>query len=165
METKIIGIYWSPWDQWNRENSDQFFGLLARIRQHRFAMLRPRTREYMKNLFEKKYPTGSFLEVGNNTSWTDQVSDADSIVLLYPDPIGYGFNKIEKQILQLKDSRCALRALTGRRREILLNPRTRNALSFRRLIRQLMIVEILLSTLFVLVTPFLVVFDQLRGRK
>jgi hypothetical protein len=165
LESKIIGIYWSPWDHWNSKDSDQSFGLLARIRQHRFAMLRPRTREYMKELFEKEYQTGSFLEIENNSSWANQVCEADIIVLLYPDPIGYGFNRIEKQVLQLKDPKCALWALNGRRRKILLNLRTRNALFFRRMIRKFMVVEVFLSALFVLVTPFLVVVDQWRGRK
>jgi hypothetical protein len=112
----------------------------------------PRDSEYMRSLFEERYP-GAPLHEGSDPP------AADTTVLLYPDAIGLGFAPLERKLAG-RD----VRVLNGRRREFALDADTRRALRFRRFLERTMLVEAVALPLFVLLALPMWVFDALRGR-
>lgn len=164
MERKIIGIFYSPWDEEmeRRRTSRRAIDL------YRYAVwfkANPRPRDYMRALFTERFPSGIFFDVKESPEWRTHTGRADTVVLLYPDSIGLGFTGLEREVRRLLKPWAAVHILNGRRRECLMNAGTSRALMVRRVLEQSMLAELLFTPIFVCVTPFLLTIDLLRGRR
>ena len=123
---------------------------------YRRALLRksnPRSPEYMRELFALRYPEGRIEET--------PPAGATAIVLLYPDAIGLGFGQIERRLPR----GVPVRVLNGRRRDFVLDRRTKAGLRTRRLLERTMTAEALFVAVLAAVTPFLLGADLVRGRR
>jgi hypothetical protein len=76
-----------------------------------------------------------------------------------------GFAAIESEIARLKKPWAGVRVLNGRRRDFLLTDATRRRLRRRRFLERTMIVEFAVMVAMLLVTPFLIGADFVRGRR
>jgi hypothetical protein len=113
----------------------------------------PRSPDYMRGLFQDRFPDGRVVE-----SAAEAIGD---VVLLYPDAIGLGWDRTERELGSARN----IRVLNGRGREFSLDRRTRRALKVRRLLERSFVVEAALLTVGALATPFLVAADAVRGRR
>lgn len=121
----------------------------------------PRAADYMTALLRERYPDAQLVELSRRL--TDDVSQADLVVLLYPDSIGLGFTPIERDLARaVPDARIAV--LNGRRRQFEFDKSTRRALRFRRFLEWTMLVECVSGVAVIIATPFLLLFDVVRGR-
>lgn len=121
----------------------------------------PRTADYMTALLRERYPHAELVELSERL--TDDVRQAGLVVLLYPDPIGLGFSPIERDLARAApDARIAV--LNGRRRQFEFDKSTRRALRFRRFLEWTMLVECVSGVVLIIATPFLLLFDMVRGR-
>lgn len=119
----------------------------------------------MRALFGSVYPNGTFLEIKDRADWREKAAAADEIVLLYPDPLGLGFRKVEIELFGLKGQGASLVVLNGRRRHFELDEATYRGLRLRRLVKMLMAGEVPLVAIFLLATPFLLVIDLMGGKR
>ena len=119
----------------------------------------------MKSTFHSKWPKGRFVNIDEDAAWHERVDGAEVIVLLYPDAIGIGFYKIERQIFSIRSKGIAVWALNGRRRYFPLTPSNRMRLLLRRVLEKSLLPELLIAIVFSLVTPFFLLFDWSRGRR
>jgi hypothetical protein len=154
-----VGLLYIPSDY-----AEPRAGLLAVWRRHLVANAEVRSREYMEALFTASFPKGGLVEVVNGQIPTDRLEGADTIVLLFPDSIGIDFGKIERAIYSRWPSKRVL-ALNGRRRLFRLDPEMRRRLALRHFLETYRLPELAFLVIFVLVTPFLVLLDLLRGRR
>jgi len=161
---RIVGVYWSPWDAWFPEGQP-YSSLRGKYRWHLMQSSGVRDEVYMRRAFADAYPSGLFVVVDRAGDWVGALAGASTAVLLYPDPIGYGFGRIEARLRTAVPPGCVLRALNGRRRDFELDSTSRRALTLRRMCKGLLLGELAFSTAFVLLTPFLVGLDLLRGRR
>lgn len=125
-------------------------------RAYRRALLEkanPRSPAYMRELFADRYPDG---RIETDVSAVD---GAHTIVLLYPDAIGLGWEPIERRLPP------DVRVLNGRGREFALDRRARIALRARRLLERTMLVEAVALVAAAAATPALLAADLLRGRR
>lgn len=126
----------------------------------------PRSEQYMRDLFNERYPDGEFVMVEDGESAAQRLAGARQIVLLYPDAIGLGFGGIEKAALRAAArSGTRVRALNGRRHEFELDGRALRALRLRRVLERYMLGELAITIGFVIATPFLVCADFVRGKR
>ena len=164
MSAKIVGLYR---DQENRELARYRAGARNPVELYRKTVwykVHPRNFEYMRALFQQRYPDGTLVCIDEGTYWLSSISDADVIVLLYADPIGLGFSDVERLLDRRKLPWAAVRILNGRRRDFVLNRDTLWALRMRRLIARMMLGEMVFFVIFLFVTPWLLVRDLLGGR-
>jgi hypothetical protein len=75
-----------------------------------------------------------------------------------------GFAALESTVTRLKKPSAAVRVLNGRRRDFLFTRATRRRLGLRRLLERSMMVEFVVMIAMLLVTPFLIMADLVRGR-
>jgi len=156
---KIIGIYdgrWTPPDPAEA-------GLLARFRRARWYKANPRGRDYMKALFTEYFGDGVFVDVAEPGDWRAALTEADEIVLLYPDAVGLGFARTERSILRLRRPIQDIRVLNGRRRSFRLDRATRRQLQWRRLLERWMLGELVCMPVFVGVALVLAAYDRLKA--
>jgi hypothetical protein len=113
----------------------------------------PRPPEYMRALFAERHPDGEVV--------SEVPADASEIVLLYPDAIGLGFAGIERRLSR----DVSVGVLNGRRREFVLDRRTRTALLVRRVLERTMAGEAFALVVLALATPPLLLADLVRGRR
>lgn len=113
----------------------------------------PRSPQYMARLFAARFPDGRVVE--------SAVEATGDVVLLYPDAIGLGWERIEREL----GSATSIRVLNGRGREFSLDRRARRALKVRRLLERSFVVEAALLAAGIVATPFLVAADAVRGRR
>lgn len=146
----------------SKQRSRSLLGMYRRAVRYK---ANPRDEAYMKSLFHSQYSGAQFVNVQHEASWRDLVRDADVLVLLYPDAIGLGFSRLEKDVRRLKLNWAEVRVLNGRRRNFLLNRATLRALHLRRWIERLMLGELLMTAVFVSLTPLLLVADLIKGRR
>lgn len=164
MTPKIVGLFR---DQQSLELAGYYAGSrnpIARYRKTIWYKARPRSREYMRELFLQRYPEGNLICLDETPGWLSFVSDAHLIVLLYADAIGLGFFDVERSLDGRTRPRAAVRVLNGRQREFILNRGTLWALRMRRLIERMMLGELAFFLFFSCVTPYLLASDLLRGR-
>jgi hypothetical protein len=110
----------------------------------------PRSRRYMQQLLEERFP-------GAELATTQPGGDVE-IVLLYPDANGLGYSAFERRLP------AETRVLNGRRRELVLDNRTRRVLRARRALERSFAVELAALAAAAVLTPFLLAYDLLRGR-
>ncbi len=139
-------------------------GILALWRRHVVANANVRNREYMESLFRRCFPYGALVEVKNGAIPSDLIDASESIVLLFPDAIGLDFTKVERAINARWPSKRLL-ALNGRGRLFRLDRRTRRQLLLSRFLEQWRLPELAFFLLFVAITPFLLIFDLMRGQR
>lgn len=139
-------------------------GILALWRRHVVANANVRNREYMESLFRRRFPYGALVEVKNGAIPSELIDASGSIVLLFPDAIGLDFARIEQAISTRWPSKRLL-ALNGRRRLLRLDRQTRRQFLLCRFLEKWRLPEIAFFVLFVVVTPFLLIFDLMRGHR
>lgn len=139
-------------------------GLLALWRRHIVANAAVRNREYMESLFNSHFPYGALVEVRNGALPAELINASETIVLLFPDAIGLDFGRIERAIATGWPSK-RLFALNGRRRLFRLDSETRRRFLLRRFLERWRLPEVAFFVLFLIVTPFLLIFDLMRGHR
>jgi len=118
------------------------------------ARAKPRSREYMLELFAEGFPDGAVEQ-------DVPAESVDEIVLLYPDAIGLGFGSIERRL----PAGVPVQVVNGRRRSFSFDTRTRRALVLRRALERSMAGEALALAVAALLTPVLILVDAARGRR
>jgi hypothetical protein len=158
-----VALFYSPWP---RDGLVRQSGLRP-LRQYRYAVwykANPRSVAYMRTLLQERSPDAEWVDVQEEPGWAGRVSDADAVVLLYPDSIGLGFAAIEHAVFTRKRREAIVDVLNGRRRSFHLDRATRMTLGLRRFLERTMLAEFLFVPVFVIVTPVLWAFDAMRGR-
>jgi hypothetical protein len=92
------------------------------------------------------------------------VKEADKIILLWPDGNGYGWFWVEFRVFAWRRGSTVM-VLNGRRRYFQLTLKLWLAYCLRRFLERFWIGEIVFSIIFLVVSPFLVAWDLLRGHK
>jgi hypothetical protein len=165
MTETVVGLFADPWSR-QRDVGANARSLGALYRRAIAYRANPRPRETMRALFQEHWPEGQFVDIDHESAWVDTLGGADQIVLLYPDSIGLGFGSIERTVLQRHAPYATIAVLNGRRRQFVLSRGMRLRIRVRRLLERTMLPELALAIpLFLLATPFLLVFDVMRGRR
>jgi hypothetical protein len=94
-------------------------------------------------------------------SGLEQLPASDSIILVYPDPLGLSWNKLEAALR--KQGRNVF-VLNGRRRFFALDAEARRALALRRFLAQTRIMELVAGVFVIPIAALLAVRDKLAGR-
>src|SRR4029450_10202054 len=165
MGLRVVGLYSQPWEKEYLNKSSANRTPHALYRRAIWSKANPRNESYMLALFAERYPEGTFLNIDQTVDWRKQTGEADKIILLYPDSIGLGFAAIESEIARLKKPWAGVRVLNGRRRDFLLTDATRRRLRRRRFPGRVMHSEFAVMVAMLLVTPFLIGADFVRGRR
>jgi hypothetical protein len=123
----------------------------------------PRSSDYMKALFAERYPGATFLDTGASTISVAEMAGSSKVVLLYPDSIGLGYSAIERAVAR-NAPHAAVEVLNGRRRQFAFDRKSRRALRCRRFLEWTMQIECFAGIVLLLATPFLLLFDFVRGK-
>ena len=124
----------------------------------------PRSREYMRQLAASVLPTATVVEVDGALPRA-AISQARHVVLLWPDAIGYGWSRLEREVFNFKRRDAQVYALSGRRRTFRLTTGTLFGLRLRRLAERLWLGEALMALSLLVSAPFLVMWDFARGHR
>lgn len=117
----------------------------------------PRSKEYMRTQFLRKFPNGFFVEAKDLA----KISPQNRYVLLYSDTIGIGFQAAEKKLLQ---SGVIPTVLNGRGRLFVLNAAALRRLRFKRILEVTFLPELLAAPLLILLGLTFAVMDFAKGR-
>ncbi len=146
----------------------------------------PRTAEYMLELagqFAHRHAVGATIDLlaeeklspellEKTSTWATHIlpdlslSEAnkyDTAVLLYHDPIGLGWEDLERKLLKLNAVQYIV--INGRRREFIWDQESRRMLAFRRFLARAGWLEVLLVPWLWVVAIFFYLSDVLTGRK
>jgi hypothetical protein len=123
----------------------------------------PRSLQYMRERFAEAAPDGTLVDAGPRLA--DAVRGAERVVLLYPDAIGLGWERIERTVLAAKAAGTRIEVLNGRRRRFAFDARTRRALRVRRVLERTMLAELLVAPVIIGMAPLLWLADALRARR
>ncbi len=158
-----IVIYYEPWNRGNIIPTNFFSKIICRYLKAMHSKANPRNESYMRELALEHYHDAMFLNysIENNCS---KLKSASKIVLLYPDATGIGFNKIEKEVFSIVNNSSKVCVLNGRRRKFKLGKKERYMLLVRRILEKTMFFEFVFIIVFLIVTPFFLIFDWIRGR-
>jgi hypothetical protein len=146
-----LGILHDPWPQ-RRDRQPRRYRKMVEFKAN------PRDEAYMRALFAERYPDGCIGEAGEATT-------ADRVVLLYPDAIGIGWAAVERRVRAAARPSAEIRVLNGRRRDFALNRRTYRTLAVRRVLESALLGEAVLTAIFLVLTPPLLAWDLVRGRR
>ena len=163
MNRRVVGLFSLPW----REGFIISSPPRNPLTMYHWAVwykANPRSEDYMQQLFAEHYPGGAYINIDQESKWQKAVLKADEVILLYPDAIGLGFARVEREVKRLLQPWAGLRALNGRRRSFRVNAITLLGLRLRRFLERSMLGEVLATLAFLLVTPLLAVKDWARGR-
>ena len=120
----------------------------------------------MQALFKRRFPDQDFVPFsGDLAVLKDTIRERSTIVIVFPDAIGHGLAKVEKYLLRNTGKQQQLLALSGRGREFPINASVLRQLRLRRLLEKLPIADCLLLTGMLLISPFCLLFDSLRGNQ
>lgn len=165
MHKRVVGFYSYPWDTGfdvcRRPGRDP-------ATMYRWALwykANPRSADYMQSVFASRYPDGEFINVDTAPDWQQALADADTVVLLYPDAIGLGFAALERFARKAKKPWAAIRVLNGRKRDFLLYCGMQRSLKLKRFVERTMLGEMLFILPFALLTPLMLAWDWMRGRR
>ena len=89
----------------------------------------------------------------------------DEIVLVWPDGNGTGWSDLERVVFARKRASTVVRVLNGRRRCFVYDAVQRRAFRRRRLLEKTLAGELAFALVFVTLTPWLWLFDLVRGRR
>jgi hypothetical protein len=163
MTGRTVAVFYSPWPADGVKRPPRSRPLA----QYRYAVwykANPRSAGYMRTLQQERFPDAEWVEVGAGRDWLNRVSQAHTLVLLYPDAIGLRFGAIERLILSRKTKSATVEILNGRRRQFKLTSLTRWGLRLRRFLEWTMLPEMVFIPVFIVVTPVLWTIDAVRGR-
>lgn len=138
-----------------------FFKLLSKGSNYRRC---PRDKNYMRDLFHKVF-NGDYQFSDADELKAELVRQAEEIVLLWPDGNGYGWFGTEYKVLRWKNRDCSVLVLNGRHRHFQFSPGLWLSYLSRRTLERFWIGEIVFSLIFVVVSPLIVVWDLVRGRR
>lgn len=162
MTGEVVGIFHDHWVR-IRQLPTSFrnpFGLWMKAVWYK---ANPRSSEYMKALFAERYPGATFLDAATAPIPAAVMAGSSKVVLLFPDSIGLGYSAIERTVAR-DASDAAVEVLNGRRRQFPFDRRARWALRYRRFLEWTMLLECLAGVALLLATPFLLLFDFMRGK-
>lgn len=123
----------------------------------------PRDTAYMQARLAEHFPEASFVDVDSDPDWPRKVDGATTVVLLYPDSIGLGFAGLESRARRLAPE-AEFVVVNGRRRKFPFDSAARRRLYPRRFLEWTMLLEFFMGLGILIATPFLLVFDTVRGR-
>jgi hypothetical protein len=163
MSAAIVALYHDPWKgladaavDWRRP---------WRVsRKAQWFKANPRTASYMQDRLAELWPEARFIDTDAEPDWDRALDGAAQIVLLYPDAIGIGFNRVER-IVRARANHAILQVVNGRRRVFLLDDATARALRLRRFLEETMVLEAVMGLGLLVATPVLLAFDLARGRR
>jgi hypothetical protein len=162
MTGEVVGVFHDGWVR-IRQLPTSFrnpFGLWMKAVCYK---ANPRSSDYMKALFAERYPASTFLDTATGPISAATIARSSKVVLLFPDSIGLGYSRIERKVAR-DAPHAAVEVLNGRRRQFVFNKRARRALRFRRFLEWTMLFEWLAGVALLLGTPFLLLFDFVRGK-
>jgi hypothetical protein len=161
----VVGLF-QAWDAPEPRPGAGLAGkLAAKVRSFFWFRANPRTRAYMEARFHEAHPHGVFCDVRATPGWRELAGPAAEVVLLYPDAIGQGFGPLERWCREHRSTARPPEVLNGRRRRMALDAKTRRALGLRRVLERIPLLELASIPVFVVGTPFLLVWDLLRGHR
>lgn len=163
MTERTIGILFDPWVS-IRQTPTSFRNPLRLWKKAVWYRANPRSDAYMKSLFSQRYPDAKLVTLGDRAFPADFDSRAAKIVLLYPDAIGLGFASLERRIARAIPN-AAVEVLNGRKRQFVLDRRSRFDLVCRRFLEWTMLIEIASGLAILAVTPVLILVDAVRVRR
>jgi len=134
--------------------------LIAALSTHIAQNGRCRTIEYMNALASEH--GAREVRMVTQASELPRIRNGAEVVLLWADANGIGCSPLERQ---LKRQGARILVLNGRRRFFELTPRRRRLLQCRRALEKFLLGEVLFTIVFFLVTPGLLAWDALRGRR
>jgi hypothetical protein len=124
----------------------------------------PRDASYMRQLLEETYGRGvGVVEAPSIDRAT--LYQANHVVLLWPDGNGFGWAGVERRVRDAIDPSCKVFVLNGRRRHFELTAATHASYLARRLLERFWVGEIAFTLVFVVLSPFFVASDFLRGHR
>lgn len=115
----------------------------------------PRSKEYMQNLLSENFPNHKLIS-------PDNITNADDVVLLYPDSIGLGWGSIERKIKNISKN---IQVLNGRKRKFILNSKIQSQLNLRRLLEITFLPEIILTPFILFYSVLITIKDMIIGFK
>ena len=116
----------------------------------------------MNALLAEQYPDATILGCGGRAVFK-ALEGASKDVFLYPDAIGLGYWRIEREIAR-RAPNAVLEVLNGRRRQFTFDRKAKWALRFRRALEWSMLAECVAGAIVLIATPFLLVADVVRGK-
>ncbi len=160
----VIGLFEDNWDEDYREKLYDFSHPYRVYRSAIQFKANPRKPDYMKKLFKEHFPDGEFLNIDECDNWKQKLQNADRIVLLFPDATGLRSGTIRTAVTQSQPCDETPVVLNGRKRLFQLNTETKRKLMVRRYLEKGMVFEFCALMVFVTVTPFITLYDWMRGR-
>jgi len=156
-------------ERWARRRNSFLSGpilKMARVLEYR---RNPRSLEYMQRLAEEIFPgfdPREMVVVGDDRQlpaldW----SAIHKVVLLWPDANGTGWARVVRHILRRKRANTAVFVLNGRRRFFVLNRLTWAGFAWRGFLEKTLAAEILFMLAFIVLSPWLTLWDVVRGRR
>ena len=125
----------------------------------------PRNRDYMRALLANAGLADACVVTAERRALDRQsLQSAGTIVLLWPDGNGTGWLGIEQQVFNQTPDTTRIVVLNGRRRQFELSRRSWLGYLGRRALEKSLLAEAAFFAVFVVTSPFLVVWDRLRGR-
>lgn len=164
MIRRVVGLFSRPWREDLTVSAPPALNPLKMYHWAVWYKANPRDEDYMRALFNEHYPEGDFFNIDQENDWRAAVGQADKVVLLYPDAIGLGFSRWERETKGLLKPWAGMRVLNGRRRTFRLGASALLGLRLRRLVERAMLGEVLAIFVFLLATPILTVKDWWEGR-
>lgn len=155
-----VAIFYDHWTK-EREGRPTFQRPLRLWKKVVWYKSNPRTFEYMSAVASERFPGIKVIQASRHLPI--EARSARKLILLYPDSIGLGFSRIEREIAKMNQMPL-VEVLNGRRRSFLLDNATKRALYLRRFLEWTMLVEFIVGATLVVTSPFLLLFDWARGR-
>lgn len=152
-----------PPDYPNWLKKGPFFYFFDRLGLFLHKRRNPRTEEYMRQLCAETFPGGYTVKDAKLVTPED-LAESKEVVLLWPDANGYGWAGVERRISREIPAGTELTVLNGRRRYFRLGRGLRFTYLVRRVLERFWIGEMLMTALFILVTPALLAWDKAKGR-
>ena len=158
-----VGVYYYPWPEDFSLATPSRGNPLLKWKKAIWFKSNPRPVEYMKREFHERWPAGVFVNAGTNANWRKELGMAKEVVLLYPDAIGLGYMPLERAVKS--KSGCEVTVLNGRKRLFPFSGEARRALYWRRFLQYSMAPEILITVIFVILSPVFWVADLFRVKR
>ena len=135
---------------------------LDNIRRYKQARRSP---EYMRALaVERAGPDVAFVDVAD-ISRPGLLDGTERIFLLWDDAIGAGWGVADLKVMMKAAPSASVTVLNGRRRSFQLTPQALAGTWARRFVEATFLGELLFTIAFVVVSPFIVGLDLVRGRR
>jgi hypothetical protein len=152
---RAVGLYAFPWKNWRGRGLKGLYSKGLRNKAN------PRDAAYMQALLAERLPDAQFVNTDEDGDWRSRIDAAESVVLLYPDPLGLGQQTLDVAAVS---SEKEVWVLNGRRRLFPLDRETYREIRRRRFWERTMLPEVVATVCFVIASPFLLIADWGRGK-